>query len=98
MRATGSDAYLEKHYKDFNTAREDAMLTSKSDKLAEFLKPAVQPKKESRTAAGAADPALKAKVAKYRGCRIPGRVPWGDRAIPRGQGQVGAAAGLRPAA
>ena len=40
-------AYLEKHYKDFNTAREDAMLTSKSDQLAEFLKPAVQPKNES---------------------------------------------------
>lgn len=49
------------------------MLTSKSDKLAEFLKLAVQPKNESRTAAGAADPALKAKVAKYRGAAFPGK-------------------------
>ena len=47
------------------------MLTSKSDQLAEFLKPAVQPKNESRTAAGAADPALKAKVAKSRGATGP---------------------------
>ena len=65
-------AHLEKHYKEFNAARESAMLTSKSDEFAAFLHDAVHPKVQAgRDAQGQAGSDLRAQVGEYRSAAFP---------------------------
>jgi cell filamentation protein len=60
-------AYLEEHYREFNTARETAMVTGRSDQFADFLSGAVRKQPEQSSA----DPQWQAHVAHLRGAAFP---------------------------
>lgn len=59
--------YLEEHYREFNTARETAMVTGRSDQFAVFLSAAVHKQPEQSSA----DPQWQARVAHLRGAAFP---------------------------
>lgn len=79
--------YLEAHYREFNTAREAAMVTGNSEQFAAFLRGALHRKNDDGPLGGrATGPAPKddPDLAKIKGLLAAGRAP-GDPLAPRHQ-------------